>query len=75
MIASKFPIPFIKGFSANKNDPSSNLPLICGATGYGIATDSTISAKVYTVNTNLTQISFVVDRLGSVAYTAIGYWK
>lgn len=74
-IASKFPIPFIRGFSANKNDPSSNLPLICGATGYGTATDSTISAKVYTGNTNLTQISFVVDRLGSIAYTAIGYWK
>ena len=74
-VASKFPIPFVKGFSTNRQQTGIKLPLICGATGYGSASDSTISVKLYTPNTDLTQISFVINNLGTVAYTAVGYWK
>lgn len=69
----KFPVPFVRGFPVY--DGEKELPMICGATTYGSNTTNATSAKVYTINTNLTQVSFVVSQKASISYTAVGYWK
>ena len=73
---TKFPIPFVKGFSLDREEYV-NKPFIVGAMGYGNNTTQTISLKVYTVNTNLTDISFILTGSAGalVTYTAVGYWK
>ena len=66
---ASFPRPFIRGFGVD------NFPLITGGVGFGTAPNSTVQFKVYTPNTDLTKIDFIVSSSTKLEYTAIGYWK